>query len=84
MDMCYLFNKCDVITDRYYEGSLKKGTREDHGSGAWLIVTFDDSSDIFQNFISKFLSNVTHTTNLNKYLANKCFVLNHYLHKKKS
>ena len=66
-----MFNRCDVITDRYFEGSLKEGTREDHGSGTGLIVTFDDCSEIPPNFISKFLSNVTNKTNLNKYLANK-------------
>ena len=33
MDISSLFNRCDVIKDRYFEGSLKEGTREDHGSG---------------------------------------------------
>ena len=54
-----------------FEGSLKEGTREDCGSGTGLIVTFDDCSEIPPNLISKFLSNVTNKTNLNKYLANK-------------
>ena len=57
--------------DRYFEGSLKEGTREDRGSGTGLIVTFDDCSEIPPNFISKFLSNVAKKTNFNKYLANK-------------
>ena len=60
-----------VITDQYFEGSLKEGTKEDRGSGTGLIVTFDDCSKIPPNFISKFLSNITNKTNLNKYLANK-------------
>ena len=71
MDISSLFNRCDVITDRYFEGSLKEGTREDRGSGTGLIATFDDCSKIPPNFISKFLSNITNKTNLNKYLANK-------------
>ena len=40
-------------------------------SGTELTDTFDDCSEILPNFISKFLSNVTNKTNLNKYLANK-------------
>ena len=71
MDISSLFNRCDVITDRYFEGGLKEGAREDRGSGAGLIVTFDDCSEIPPNFISKFLSNVANKTNLNKYLPNK-------------
>ena len=71
MDISSLFNTCDVITDRYFEGSLKEGTREDRGSGTGVIVTFDDSSEIPSNFISRLLSYVANKTNLNKYLANK-------------
>ena len=48
MDISSLFNRCDVIIDRYFEGSLKEWTREDHGSGAGIIVTFDDCSEILQ------------------------------------
>ena len=73
MDMSYLFNRCNVIANQYFEGSIKKRTREDHGSGTGFIVTFDDCSDILPNFISKFLNNVTHKTTLNKYLANNFF-----------
>ena len=76
MDISSLFNRCDVITDRYFEGSLKERTREDRGSGTGQIITFDDCSEIPPNFISKFLSNVTNKTNLNKYLVNK-FLTNH-------
>ena len=73
MDIFSLFNSCDVITDRYFEGSLKEGTREDRGSGTGLIATSDDCSEISPNVISKFLSNITNKTILNKYLANKFF-----------
>ena len=71
MDISSLFNRCDFITNRYFEGSLKEGTRGGCGSGTGLIVTFDDCSEIPPNFVSKFLSNVTNKTNLNKYLTNK-------------
>ena len=71
MDISSLFNRCDVITDQYFEGSLKEGTRENCGSGTGLIVTYDDCSEIPSNFISKFLNNVTNKMNLNKYLVNK-------------
>ena len=46
MDISSLFNRCDVIIDQYFEGSLKEGTREDRGSGTGLIVTFDDCFEI--------------------------------------
>ena len=55
MDISSLFNRCDVITERYFKGSLKEGTIEDRGSGTGLIVIFDDCSEIPPNFISKFL-----------------------------
>ena len=64
MDISSLFNRYDVIMDRYFEGSLKEETREDRGSGTGLIVTFDDCFEIPTNFISKFQSNVTNKTNL--------------------
>ena len=31
MDISSLFNRCDVITGQYFEGSLKEGRREDCG-----------------------------------------------------
>ena len=37
MDIARTSQRCDVISDRYFEGSLKEGTREDRGTG--LIVT---------------------------------------------
>ena len=71
MDIARTFQRCDVISDRYFEGSLKEGIREDRGSGTRLIVTFDDSSKVPSHFVSKFLTNVTNKTNLNEYLAKK-------------
>ena len=71
MDISSLFNRCNITADQHFEGSLKEGTRPDCGSGTWLIITFDDCSEIPPNFISKFLSNVTNKTNLNKNLANQ-------------
>ena len=70
MDISSLFDRCNVIMDRYFEGSLKERT-EDRESGTGFIVTFDDYSEIPPNFFSKFLSNVTNKTNLTKCLANK-------------
>ena len=71
MDVSSLFNRCEVITHRYFGGSLKEGAKEDRGSRTALLITFDDCSEIPSNFISKFLSNVTNKTNLNKNLASK-------------
>ena len=71
MDISSLFNRCDDIRDRYFEGSLNERIREDRGFGTRFIVTLNYCSEIPPNLISKFLSNVTNKTNLNKYLANK-------------
>ena len=71
MDISSLLNRCDVIADGNSEGSLKEGTREDCGARTWLIVIFDDYSEIPPKFITKFLSNVKIKTNLSKSLENK-------------
>ena len=71
MAISSLLNRSDEFTERYFERRLKEGAREDRGSGVGLMVTFDDSSEILPNFISKFLSNITNQASLNKYLANK-------------
>ena len=71
VNISYLFNTCNVFMGQYFEGSLKEGTRVDHGSGMGLIITFDDYPEIPPNFISKFISNIKDKMNLNKYLANK-------------
>ena len=71
MDISKSFQRCDVIADRYFEGSLKEGTRNDRGSGKGLVIAFDDSTNIPSNFLSKFLTNNTNKINLNKYLAHK-------------
>ena len=52
MDISSLFNRCHVVTDSYFEGSLKEETREDRRSHRHI----DDCSEIPPNFISKFLS----------------------------
>ena len=69
--MSSLFNRCDDITDQYFDENLKEGTKKDCGSEKGLVITSDDCSEVPPNFIRKFLSNVENKTNLNKYLANK-------------
>ena len=71
MEISSSFKRCDVIADRYFEGSLKERTREDRGSAKGLVITFDDSTNIPSNFVSKFLSNITNKINLNNYLEKK-------------
>ena len=51
-DISSLFNRFDVITNRYFEGSLKEGTWEVPGSGKKLIIIFSDCSEIPRNLIS--------------------------------
>ena len=65
------FKRVDVITDRYFTGSLKEGTRRDRGSGKGLLLPFDDDTEVPANFQTKFLSNVANKTNLNNYLSNR-------------
>ena len=71
MDISYLLNRCDIIADGHSEVSLKEGTREDCGARTWLIIIFDDCSEIPPKFITKLLSNVTNKTILSKSLENK-------------
>ena len=66
MEISSWFIRCDVITDRNFEGSLKEGTRENRRSKTGLIFTFDNCSEVLPNFIRKFLSNFINKTNLNK------------------
>ena len=68
MNISSYFERCDVIADRYFEGSLKEGTRSDRGSGKGLVIPFNNDTTIFSNFNANFLTNVTSKTNLNKYL----------------
>ena len=37
VDISSLFNRCDFIANRYFEGSLKEATREDRGSGTGIL-----------------------------------------------
>ena len=71
MDIYSSFRKCDIITNQYFERTLKEGTREDHGFETGLIITFDGCFEIPPKFIRKFLTNVTNQSNSNKYLGNK-------------
>ena len=71
MDISSLLNRCDIIADGHSEVSLKEGTREDCGARTWLIIIFDDCSEIPPKFITKLLSNVTNKTILSKSLENK-------------
>ena len=49
MDISSLFNKCDIISDQYFEGSLKERAREDHGPGTGHVITFHNCFEIPPN-----------------------------------
>jgi hypothetical protein len=55
MNLASNFNRCDVITDRYFRGSLKEGIRRYRGSGT--VHLFNDNTNLPSNFDSDFLSN---------------------------
>ena len=71
MDISHQYQRCDVVSDRYFEGSLKEGTRENRGSGTGLVIPFSDLTRLPSQFQSAFLTNATNKTNLNEFLANK-------------
>ena len=76
MDISHQYQRCDVVSDRYFEGSLKEGTRENRGSGTGLVIPFSDLTRLPSQFQSAFLTNATNKTNLNEFLANK-FIIYH-------
>ena len=64
------YSRFDIVTDRYFSGSLKEGVRDNRGSEG-LIFPFNDSTAFPANFETDVLTNVTNKTNLNEYLAQK-------------
>ena len=66
------YERCGFVTDQYFIGSLKEGTRkkrEDHGS----TMHFTGDTQFPSNF-GDFLSNSVNKYNLNQFLAHKFLV----------
>ena len=69
MRLGFDYNKIDIVFDRYFDDSLKEGTRKSRGTGT--ILMFDDDTDIPQDMIDNFLRNSQNKNNLNEFLSKK-------------
>ena len=74
MKLAAPFSRCDIVADRYFEGSLKDGMRGDRNKQTGIVITFDDNTPIPSHFENKFLSNAVNKTKLNEYLVKKSSV----------
>ena len=61
--------RIDIVADRYFENSLKGGTRKDRGTGSRFV--FNDETKFLNAFIDNFSKNSKNKDDLNKYLAQK-------------
>ena len=63
------YDRCDVVADRYFTGSLKEGTRKKRGdTGSTMQFTGETR---FPSSFSDFLSNSENKNNLGQFLARK-------------
>ena len=63
------YERCDVVADRYFTGSLKEGTRSKRGdTGSTMHFTGETK---FPSKFSDFLSNSENKNNLSQFLARK-------------
>ena len=69
MRLGFDYNRIDIVFDRYFNDSLKEGTRKCQGIGT--ILMFDDDTDIPQDMIDNFLRNSQDKNNLNEFLSKK-------------
>ena len=64
------YQRCEIVADRYFEGSLKEGTRNNRGARGSKLI-FNGESLMPKDFISNFLANSENKENLNIFLAKK-------------
>ena len=74
-----IMKSAEIIKDRYFPESLKKGFRNNRVSDG-LVFPFNDSTPFpanFETYFLNFLTNVTNKTNLNECLAQNslCFMI---------
>ena len=55
------YSRCDIVTDRYFKGSLKEGVRDSRGSNG-LVFLFNDLTPFPANFETDFLANAINKT----------------------
>ena len=63
------YERCDVVTDRYFAGSLKEGVREKRGSSGSKLI-FNGLTPFPSQFGEVFLNNSENKEALNIFLAN--------------
>ena len=61
---------CEIEADRYFEGSLKEGTRNNRGAGGSKLI-FNGTSLMTKDFSGNILANSENIENLNIFLAKK-------------
>ena len=67
------YNRIDIRFERYFDDSLKEGTRKSRGTST--ILMFDDDTDIPQDMIDNFLRNSQNKNNLNEFVWEKIIYL---------
>ena len=69
MRLGFDYNRIAIVFDRYFDDSLKEGTRKGRGPGTILML--DDDTAIPQDTINNFLRNSQNKNNLNEFLSKK-------------
>ena len=69
MRLGFDYNRIDIVFDRYFDDSLKEGTRKSRGTGTTLM--FDDDTDFPQDMIDNFLRNSQNKNNLYEFFLKK-------------
>ena len=69
MRLGFHYNRIDIVFDRYFEDSLKEGTRKSRGAGTILML--DGDIDNPQDMIDNFLRNIQNKNNLSEFLSKK-------------
>ena len=64
------YERCEIVADRYFEGSLKERTRNNRGEGGSKLI-FNAESLMPKDFSNNFLANSENKENLNISLAKK-------------
>ena len=64
------YQRCEIVADRYFEGSLKEGTRNNRGARGSKLI-FNGESLMPKDFSRNFLANSENKENLNIFLAKK-------------
>ena len=75
IDLGKMYDRIDVICDRYFDNSLKTQTRDGRGSGT--TIPFDENSAFPKDFKENFLKNSCNKEKLNHYLASKFIEFHH-------